>query len=130
MYWLNTVLNDPHRDKRDDIYAFAKILNLMVHFELGNIDLLEYITNSTYRFLKKRKKLYKIETYFMQLLKKMMNTALEHELKEAYKEFLFNLSRIRNDEYERGAYVYFDFTSWAESKIENKSFREVLERKK
>jgi hypothetical protein len=128
--WINRILNDPHRDKRGDVFTFTKILNLMVHFELGNIELLEYIKQSTYTFLKKREKLYKVETYFMQLLNRMLNTISGSELDDAYREFLFNLGRIKDEEFEKGAYVYFEFEQWAQSKIEKKSFREVLESQK
>jgi hypothetical protein len=66
----------------------------------------------------------------MQLLNRMLNTISGSELDDAYREFLFNLGRIKDEEFEKGAYVYFEFEQWAQSKIEKKSFREVLESQK
>src|SRR5690606_22553203 len=51
--WLNRVLNDNEPNLRQDIYSYARLFNLVIHYELGNYDLLEYITKSTSRYLTK-----------------------------------------------------------------------------
>jgi hypothetical protein len=53
--WLNEIINSNHGSTREDIQAYARILNLMVHFELNNIIVLRYAVDSCRRFLKKRK---------------------------------------------------------------------------
>ena len=40
--YINEVLNDNEKPLRQDIYSFARIFNLIIHFELENFDFLEY----------------------------------------------------------------------------------------
>ena len=47
--WLNRILDFPGHDIRVDIRNAAQILALIVHFELGNHDLLEYLLASALR---------------------------------------------------------------------------------
>jgi hypothetical protein len=122
-------MNDPNRYAREDVLSFTHILNLIVHLELGNNDLLEYIIRTTYNFLKKRKKLYRVETLFMNLLKELLNYNTFSDIREACKKFKFHLLRIIPDNFEKSAFIYFDFESWAESKITGKKFREIIKRK-
>ena len=53
---LDKLLNSDLITIRNDLYCFAKIMNLIAHYELGNSDLLEYTVKSTYQFLYKRNK--------------------------------------------------------------------------
>ena len=54
VYWLNQIINARDEDLRSDILCFARILNLISHYELRNDDLVEYYIKSTYRFLGKK----------------------------------------------------------------------------
>lgn len=51
LVWLNKIINSREVDVREDLHAFARILNLVCHYELGNTELMEYAIKSTYRFL-------------------------------------------------------------------------------
>jgi len=111
-------------------YCFAKILSLIVHFELGNQDFLEYAVKSTYRFLYKRKKLYKLETLILDFIRKdSPKIDSDKKLKEAFKKLKSNMLNLEKDTFEKAAFDYFDIISWIESKIENRSFAEVVREK-
>lgn len=123
---MNELLNQFSGDVKPEIYSFAKILNLIIHLELEHNELLEYIVNTTYRFLKERKKLYKVEELFLKLLKELLNAKDKAERAEGYKEFKFNLQKIKDDRAESKAFRYFEFESWAESKITGKPMAQIL----
>lgn len=128
--WLNEILNDSSTDLRSDIYSFSRILHLIVHFELGNEELLEYAVKSTYRFLYKRKRIYKIETGILNFIgKKLPKIKSQQDLMEAFKELRAELIEILKDPFEKKALDYFDFISWLNSKIENRSFAEIVKEK-
>ena len=55
LHWLNENINSSFRSVREDIQSYARILNLIVHFELNNIIVLRYAVDSCRRFLKKRR---------------------------------------------------------------------------
>ena len=51
--WVNEIIQTPFKDYRKDLQSYARILNLMIHFELGNIIVLKYAVENCRRFLKK-----------------------------------------------------------------------------
>ncbi len=128
--YLNKIINYPLVGFRIDLHVFARIMSLIVHFELGNTDLLTYTVKSTYRFLYKRKRLYKFETIILDFVKaKLSKMKTRKEQIAAFKELKTAAEKIANDTYESQAFMNFDFISWVDSKIEGRSFEEILKRK-
>ncbi len=128
--WINRLLNDPELKIREDIHCFGRILNLFIHYELGNDKLLEYIVQSTYRYLSKRKRLFKVESIILKFLKKYPDWVSRSELLDGFVELHEDLLKLRQDEYERRAFEYFDFTSWLESKLQDTDFESVVKQHK
>lgn len=122
--WVNRLLDEPDVKTREDLYSFGRILNLFIHYELGNDQLLEYIVKSTYRFLLKRKRLYKAESIVLKFLKKYPNFT-DKQILKGFREMYQELSSLTENEFEARAFEYFDFLSWLESKLENRDFEEV-----
>jgi hypothetical protein len=127
--WVNRLLDEPDLKTREDLYSFGRILNLFIHYELGNDQLLEYIVKSTYRFLLKRKRLYKAESIVLKFLKKYPNFT-DKQIMKGFREMHTELSSLTKNEFEARAFEYFDFLSWLESKLENLDFEEVSIEKK
>jgi tetratricopeptide (TPR) repeat protein len=126
---LNKILNSSFTDQRKDLLSFTHILNLIIHFELKNTDLLEYIVKNTYRYLYQRKELYKVEAAILDFLKKTPRFNTEKELLEGFRDLKYRIDKITEDPYEKVALDYFNITAWLESKIDNKSFAEVVREK-
>ena len=128
--WLNKILNDGSLDRRVDLLCFARIMNLILHFELGDQEALEHITRSTYRFLYKRERLYKMETIILHFIRnKMPKMNSPKEFIEAFKELKKEFIKLSEDTFEKNVFEYFDFISWLESKIEKRSFSEIVKEK-
>ena len=130
LHWINNVLNDNEQSLRQDIYAFSRLLNLIVHYELGNHDLLEYIIKSTIRFLNKKEKDYKVESVIVKHLRKLVKITLDGERKEAYLTMKSELEVLFENPVERVLLDYFDVLSWLEAKIQGVTFTEAVGRKK
>jgi hypothetical protein len=127
---INKLLNDYQKELRYDIQSAVRILNLILHFELGNIRLLEYNAVSTYRFLYKSRRLYKMENIVLQFIrKKMPRIHTSRQQLAAFIELRNDFREIANDEYESKAFEYFDYISWLDSKIEKRSFADVVKEK-
>ena len=126
--WTNRLLNDIDIKKSEDIYCFSQMLNLIIHFELGNDRMIPYAIKSTQRYLKTRNRVYKFETVFMIFINKMLKLDKKQQI-QAYKELLPALEELKKDNFERTAFEYFDFLSWAESKISGKSFKDIMKEK-
>lgn len=125
LQWLNLILNDNKLDDKEDIVSFAQILNLLIHFELKNNRLLPYALKSTQRFLKKRNRTYQFETLFLKYINKIINSKNRFEEEEILNLIKIELSEIKKNPFESVALEYFDFESWLEAKMKQKSFKNV-----
>jgi hypothetical protein len=73
--WVNTIIQESGAEIREDIQHFARILVVLIHFELGNWEILEYLHRSGYRYLFSRKQLHPYEKRLMDALKALMQLA-------------------------------------------------------
>lgn len=128
--YLNKIINANDRDSRSDVYCFARIIQLIVQIELEHLSLVEYMVKSTYRFLHKRKKLYKFETLILGFIKKKLPAIKNRaDLILAYKDLKTEISNVIMRPSEKNVSDYFDFVSWLESKIENRPFADIVQEK-
>jgi len=127
-FWLNKIINSGPVDFRSDIQSFARILNLICHFELENTEQMEYYIRSTYRFILKRDSYQKFQKIILKLLRKL-NSISKYQLIEIFTELKKELIPLSNDPYQKRAFIYFDSISWLESKIENRPVQEIIQEK-
>jgi hypothetical protein len=126
--WLNKIINMPGADVREDLHCFARILNLICHYELGNFDVISYYIVSTYRFLLKKDDLHLFQKFILNFLKNLPD--LEGaELTSHFRQLRSQLTSLINSAYEKRAFIYFDIISWLDSKIEKKTVQEVIQTK-
>jgi hypothetical protein len=129
LHWNNRILNDNEPNLRQDIYSYARLFNLVVHYELGNYDLLEYIVKSTYRYLSKRQRDHELEVMILNSMKKLARNAGSDDEKEILLEFKAGLNDQLKKDTDQIILEYFNFPAWIDSKIEGVSFVKVLQRK-
>ena len=128
--WINRILNDNSLDKTEDIIGFTQLLDLLVHIELDHNKLLPYTLKSAQRYFKTRDRLYNFERVFLKFVSKMIKCEDHFEMQEKWEELCNELSSLTNeDHFESIALDYFDFHSWAESKLKQKSFDLVVREK-
>ncbi|ADR21635.1 hypothetical protein MATR_07340 [Marivirga tractuosa] len=125
--WLNRVQQDEKTDLREDIHSFARILSLIAHYELGNMEVIDYYIRSTYRFLLKKGELHLFQKYIMRFLRKLAGEFREEELIPEFKKLLKNLEPLQDIRYEKRSFIYFDIIAWLESKIMGKSVQERIQ---
>ncbi|MCU0429986.1 MAG: hypothetical protein MUF42_08430 [Cytophagaceae bacterium] len=123
--YLNKIINSSDVDFREDLHCFARILNLVCHYELGNFDVIKYYIISTYRFLLKKDDLHEFQQLIMSFLKNLKFEISNKDLIERFTKLKLNLLPLVNSTYEKRAFIYFDIISWLESKIEKRSVPDI-----
>lgn len=126
--YLNLIINQRNPDYREDIQAFARILNLIAHFELGNAQLVEYQVKSVYRFLAKNKDLQEVQREIFRFLRKTPKMQAS-ELKVEFVRLKDKLLKLKKDPFQRRPFLYLDIISWLESKIEDRKVQDVIREK-
>ena len=127
--WINRLLNDIDIDKSEDLYCFGQILNLIIHLEMGHQRLIPYAMKSTQRYLKTRNRVYKFEEMVLKFIGKALKIEDSEKLKGAYQELLVGFESLQKDNFEKTAFEYFDFISWAEHKISGEPLKDIIQRK-
>lgn len=127
--WLNRIINSEDEDIRQDVHSFARIVNLITHYELGNRDVIDYYIRSTYRFLLKKHDLHSFQQYILAFLKSLSRETTQKELIQGFVELRNQLLNLAQSKYDKRAFVYFDIISWLESKIENRPVGEIIKEK-
>ncbi len=128
IFWLNKIINAKDVNIRSDIHGFARILNLISHWELENTDIVDYYIRSAYRYLVKKADFHLFQKYILKFLRKLSNISPD-ELQQAFIDLKKDLKPLKNNAYEKRAFVYFDIISWLESKIENRSNQLIIREK-
>lgn len=128
LFWLNKVLNDNEPTLRQDIFTYARLFNLVVHYELGNYDLLEYIVRSTQRFLSKRHRAEGMETVLMEHIKKLARAGDPGVKRELFRSMLDKFQPLLVDANESLVLKYFDVISWVNAHIEGVPFSTIVRR--
>ena len=126
--YLNMIINQKNPDYREDIQCFARILNLIAHYELGNAQLVEYQVKSVYRFLSKMEQMQAVLQEIFRFVRRVPRMR-ESEMKLEFIHLKEKLLKLQNDPYEKRAFLYLDIISWLESKIEHRPIQEITQEK-
>ncbi|MBI2270130.1 MAG: hypothetical protein HYU69_07195 [Bacteroidetes bacterium] len=127
--WLNRLLHLPGAEKNSDIYYFAQLINLILHYEKSNIEHVEYKMRGIYKYFYTRPSSLKFESLILQLIKEAIYVNDQKELIALFVNYKIKLEHVLKDPFEKIAIEYFDIISWLESKITGKSFAEVIKLK-
>lgn len=125
LQWINKILNEAKIDQKQDIYCFAQLINLILHFELNNVRFLPYAINSTKRYLKNRNRIYKFEEVFLKLISQMSKSSNGFDLQEKLIPIEGELTKLKADPKEQIVFEYFDFLTWVKSKLMRKTYLEL-----
>ena len=126
LFWLNKVLNDNEPTLRQDIFTYARLFNLVVHYELGNFDLLEYIVRSTQRFLNRHQRAYQLETMLIEHIRKLARATDPIIKKELFRSMHDQLVVLLKDQNEGLVLKYFDVLSWVEGHMHGRGFAQAV----
>ncbi len=127
LHWLNKALEIPNFNFRSDLTSWIRIQELIIQFELGNYILLESKVRSLYRILLQKEHRVKVEERLISFFRRL---ATENTNKETFTKYFAGLRRdiavILQDPEEEKFSGFFNLDAWLESKISQKSFKEIL----
>lgn len=75
------------------------------------------------------KKLYKVESLVLDCFEKTIKTRFQKEKTKLFSNLNAELTLLAENPSEKQSFDYFDYISWTESKIQNRSFAEIVKMK-
>ncbi|MFT7268775.1 MAG: tetratricopeptide (TPR) repeat protein [Roseivirga sp.] len=128
IFYLNQIIYFKDISLREDIHCFARILNLIAHFEDGQDFHLEYQIKSTFHFIGKMNDQQAVQKEIFQFLRRTGKIKPD-DLKQEFQDLHMRLSVLNEDLFERRPFLYFDILSWLQSKIENRPVKDIVKEK-
>ncbi|MEN9980461.1 MAG: hypothetical protein RL542_248 [Bacteroidota bacterium] len=128
LLYLEKIINNKNLTMREDLMCFARLLYLILHYELGNDYYLENQLKSTYKFLLKMNDLHEVQKEIIRFLKNL-NTIYPGDIKKEFIKMKERFVELEKNTYEKRAFLYLDIISWLESKIENRKIGDIIREK-
>jgi tetratricopeptide (TPR) repeat protein len=117
--YVNKIINENFGDVRRDLQYCARLMNLIIHFELKNIMVLRYATDNCRRFFKKNKKPSDFDANLLSLFSNLSQAwpgTYRGLLRGAY-EVLYGNDTAGGDMYDD----YIDLKSWIGEKMKGRA---------
>ena len=126
--YLQKIMSSKNLHAAEDLQCFARILNLIAHYESGLDDHLEVQLKNTYRFLLKMENLQEVQKEFIASIKRLRDV-FPHQIKKEFIKIHARLKVFENHPYEKRVFLYLDILSWLESNIKNKPIATIIQEK-
>jgi hypothetical protein len=123
--FVTMIINQDDTNFREDIQIYSQLLFLMIHYDLDNVDLLPYLVRRVEGFYRKLRIKNKLQARTLEFFKKVPARPLG-ERPALLNEFYNDLLEIREDPYEKRAFLYLDILSWILAKIQKKRISLVV----
>jgi tetratricopeptide (TPR) repeat protein len=129
--WLNKLFTISGANSRNDIMCAGHIMSLMVHYELGNEEIIPYVAKTAYRILLKNNKMFEPEQILLRFIRKELAVSIydKKKLTESFKKLLEELKPLQSTLAENMLFDELHVITWLESKIENRPFAEKIKEK-
>ncbi|MBI2268920.1 MAG: hypothetical protein HYU69_01030 [Bacteroidetes bacterium] len=128
--YLNKIMRLSDKGILQGLINSLRLFTLIVHYELDNSDLLISMSRSVRKFLSKRGRLYEFEELVLDLFGNKIHTVnSKKELLDLFIKTKKKVSDISKSNNLSEFLNVFDFASWLDSKIQNRSFVDVLKEK-
>lgn len=124
LHALNAILHDENSSHRQDIQLAARLMQAVVHYQLDNLDLLDYLLRSTRRLLQQRGALFAFEETLIKTLKQL--ATLPPDRKEILTTLEAKLAELQQSPENAGAPGLQEVRYWVQSQLSGTSIRAVM----
>lgn len=115
---VSDILEMNAKGYREDLNVSTRMLQLLLHLQLGNELLLDSLLRNTYEGLRKHAQLYELERTFLRYIKKYLHASLSSDkLRKADEQLLKALKILEKNPFFEKALYYYDWIYWLEQRI-------------
>lgn len=111
--YLNSIINLLDDTLRLDIQLYARLMNLMAQLDMENLEVLPSLLRNYKRFIVKHDMMQEAHRLFMEYIKVSSQAPLL-ERKAIREKYVQHLKSIKENKYEKRAFLYLDMIKWME----------------
>ena len=120
LQWNNRILNSPEIETYSDFYTNARLSEIIIHYELENIEKVDSLMKS-FQLLLSKKPAYTFEIALLRFLKNFIHLEEPKKMLKLLKSFQEELTEIAKDPIEKVAFYFFEMPVWLDLKIKKLS---------
>ena len=124
--WSHRQLNLKGVDEGAEVHDFGRLLNLLIHLELENRDLLTYLLRNAERHYRERNDTPRFAAALIPFLRETMKARTAEEQHTGLLAFREALEPLRDDPLQRAVFDHLDPLAWVDSKLTGRSFAELV----
>jgi hypothetical protein len=121
LQWNNKILNSEEIETYKDFYSNSRLCEIIIHYELDNLEKVDSLIRSYQLMLVKHKAEYQYENSVLRFLKTFIHTDDEKILLKSFKILREELVELSKDPFEKEAFYFFDLIPWLDKKIKKYS---------
>ncbi len=118
--WLEPLIHKDDLTFRTELFRFARVLHLALHYELGNHDLLSALCRSTRRYFKKSGSITAVEEHLLDFWRK----APHSDPRTAFQELAADLRSSTKDMETATPLHHFHYLAWIQGHLDRRSFEQ------
>lgn len=122
---LHPVINNNKLGVRHDALCVARLMQLMIHYDLGDLELLPYLIRSAYRFITRCRGMFDADRVVLQFMRRLPNMVTQDELIAEFKRVREELAAIASDPVNHEASSLAGILLWVDSKITGRTLSEL-----
>lgn len=127
IHWLHKKFEVEEEGETPESPVISRVMFSIIHFEMGNYDILDNQFRCLRRFINKQEEDYALEKTLLKYLKKIYNQNNATDQQKTFKALKEELEKQNLNGYiDMNIADIFNFNAWLESKITGKPFRECL----
>ncbi len=115
--WLNQILDRPNRGIREDLTSLSRILQVLIYFESGESEMVDFASKATRKYLQRRDSLHQFERTMLKFMESNSFLSEGAALKAAFKQLHHDLQAVFEDPLEANVLAYFDIQTWLQTKL-------------
>lgn len=123
--WLQNLINREKTSHRVDFQNLARIMRLLLYYELGKHDTLDYELTNVERYLRQRKSWFSYEASLVRFLKKLIGADVS-EQEVMFKKFQVQLEHLVKGKDSASLPGSSELALWIQFHLTGKSMRELL----
>jgi hypothetical protein len=124
--WIQRVINYPKTESRKDIQNIARVLQILVHYDLGNHDLVDYQLQSVPKYLQRKGDFGILEKEFFKGMRRVLSATGRDEIQNAFASFSADLELLTKAPQQTPAFGLSEIYLWVKAKELHLPVRTVL----
>ena len=123
--YLDYIIDLTDKSLREDIQCYARIMKLMALFDMQEYNQILRYGKDFQKFYDKLKHPNRVQLTVLQMLEKLANAPIFSQ-KDILRECFEKLKLLKENNFEKRAFIYLDVLPWISSKVERRSIGESV----